>query len=399
MHTCSVCGSTNLIELFSLGDIPLCDNYMPSLASATSQRLYPITVYNCTSCGHAELAFKPPEDEIYADYIYRTSESPGLYEHFRDYSESISKYYFSLYPTNDNSYHPKSLDIGGNDGVLASSLFERGFIPYVLDPSPAVNHCPSNTSAIQGYLDSNSAEQIYAKYGPFQLITANNVIANIRDLHGFFGGMSKLLDEDNGLIVLESGNLPSMLDNNVVEMFNHEHYHYFSYSSLSYILKIYSLKIISFETIDSKGGSFRCKIVHDCNQKFNKNTMIFDDSHLASQRIFSSNAQSLTKSLEHSRDVIQKLDKPLVGFGAYAGGTILTYALNLQHKLDLIIDDNASRHGLYSPAAGIQVAPPSSLKDFASPALVILAWRFNSMILKKHKVLFKHCREIISLFQ
>ena len=54
--------------------------------------------------------------------------------------------------------------------------------------------------------------------------------------------------------------------------------------------------------------------------------------HPLPHNVFSSNAQSLTKSLQYSRDVIQALEKPLVGFGAYAGGTILTYALNLQHK-------------------------------------------------------------------
>ena len=191
--TCSVCGSTNLIELFSLGDILLCVTticlHLLQRLPNYIQLLFIIALPAVT----VSLPSKPPEDEIYADYIYRTSESPGLYEHFKYYSESISKYYFSIYPINDNSSPPKSLDIGGNDGVLASSLFEHGFTPYVLDPSPAVNYCPSNTSAIQeSYLDSNSADQIYAKYGAFQLITANNVIANIRDLHGFFGGMNKL---------------------------------------------------------------------------------------------------------------------------------------------------------------------------------------------------------------
>ena len=140
MHTCSICGSRDLVELFSLGDIPLCDNYMPTYSSATSQKLYPITINNCISCGHGELAFKPSEEEIYANYIYRTSESPGLREHFKNYSKKISEYYFSENPIDKSTGVLKSLDIGGNDGVLASFLYEYGFTPYVLDPSPAVAH-------------------------------------------------------------------------------------------------------------------------------------------------------------------------------------------------------------------------------------------------------------------
>ena len=89
------------------------------------------------------------------------------------------------------------------------------------------------------------------------------MIANIRDIHGFFGGLHELLDQDSGTIVLESGNFPLMLTNNVVKMFNHE---------LIIISRIHHIKLCNSMASEqrvllygSKGGSFRCVIVNASN--------------------------------------------------------------------------------------------------------------------------------------
>ena len=178
----------------------------------------------------------------YIANIYTELRITGLVSHFQEYAESVSSLYSRYFNINlKNKQSLKSLDIGGNDGVLADCLSKCGFNSTVLDPSPAVKlsgSCQLNT----GLPGSDTASKLKISTGSYQLITANNVIANIRDIHGFFGGLHELLDQDSGMIVLESGNLPLMLTNNVVEMFNHEHYHYFSYSSLSKLCKQHGLQ-------------------------------------------------------------------------------------------------------------------------------------------------------------
>ena len=75
---------------------------------------------------------------------------------------------------------------------------------------------------------------------------------------------------------------------------------------------------------------------------------------------FTLSSKKLLESLQAQRVKINRLSSPIIGFGAYAGGTILTYALGLENKIELLIDDNSSRHGLYSPSAAIRVAEPSA---------------------------------------
>ena len=393
MHSCAICSSTTTTILFSLGNIPLCDNYCESKDQALAQKLYPIDVVYCENCGHAELAYKAPESEIYFDYIYRTSESPGLKKHFQDYAHDVSNFYLTCQFGGHKSSLLKSLDIGGNDGLLASYLNLQGFSSYVLDPSPSIAFCNSSVTPIRGYLNYETSSQLSSKHGTFQLITANNVIANVRDLHEFFNCISNLLNPHNGLLVLESGYLPLMLDNNVVEMFNHEHYHYFTCSSLSYILNKYGMKIVSFQPIASKGGSFRC-------------IAALDSCSVDSQAAFDCNdavsivekSQSLVVNLNRYKEIVATLSDPLVGFGAYAGGTILTYALDIQDRLSYLIDDNTSRHGLFSPHIGLKIQSPSILLSIPDASIIVLAWRFKQQIADKHSSLFNQCQEHLYLF-
>ena len=115
-----------------------------------------------------------------------------------------------------------------------------------------------------------------------------------------------------------------MLDNNVVEMFNHEHYYYFTCSSFSFILNKYGIKIVSFEPIASKGGSFRC-IATLNNCAIDSHFALYQDDAMS----IIDKSQSLVVNLNRYEVIVASLSEPLVGFGAFAGGTILPYALEI----------------------------------------------------------------------
>jgi hypothetical protein len=393
MQNCSICSSAGRVNLFSLGDIPLCDNYCKTKTEAVSQKLYPIDVIFCESCGHAELGSKAPESEIYQDYIYRTSESPGLKEHFDKYAEFVAEFYDCCQFKETATPSRKSLDIGGNDGLLASFLSQKGFNSFVLDPSPSIQFCGSNIHQIKCYFNNDSAAKLISEHGYFQVITANNVIANVRDPDEFFSCIANLLNPSNGLLILESGYLPSMLDNNVVEMFNHEHYHYYTCSSLAFILQKHGMKILSFEPISAKGGSFRCvAALRSCNNDSSINPLLSDAGAIVEK------SQSLVSTLSRYKKIVSSMSDPLVGFGAFAGGTILTFALNLQDRLSWLIDDNHCRHGLFSPHLGLEIKSPEILSSLQGPSVIVLAWRFKQQIATRHSLLFNQCKQCLYLF-
>ena len=110
--------------------------------------------------------------------------------------------------------------------------------------------------------------------------------------------------------------------------------------------------------------------------------------------------QSLLKSMIATEsEIITAIDTPLLTFGAFAGGTILTYLFKLENKTCYVLDDNPLRHGLYSPNNAAQVISPDKLSTLPTSNLVVLPWRFASSIKARHHKDFLHnCKSVHYVF-
>ena len=108
---CRGCGSKNLELFFSLKPTPIGDAYILKDKLNILQPSYPIDLFMCQDCGLAQLLDVIDSDILYGDYIYNTSSSFGLNEHFRDYAEHVI-----LKCKLQKDF--LVLDIGSNDGTL-----------------------------------------------------------------------------------------------------------------------------------------------------------------------------------------------------------------------------------------------------------------------------------------
>ena len=371
---CSVCGFDHKNLVIDFKDIPLCDALKHSKQEAIQVTKYPVEVVNCPSCGHAELIIKPPEEEIYSNYTYRTSLSPTLDEHFDKYSVDL----ISLYQKT-NGEHPELnfLDIGGNDGVLANKLARKGHKTYIVDPSPTALLCDKNITVINNYFDDTQAELLKEEVGQFSLITCNNCLANIRDLTRFAKNASSLL-KSNGIICIETGYIKHQIETKTIEMINHEHYHYFSINSLKKLFGQYGVSLCKWEFIKTKGGSIRFWGIKDNGNKNNEQSVQLPNEEL--------NSNSLQEYISLRKKEISNITrgKQISFFGSSAGSTILTYVFGLENQVSEVIDDNESRHGKYMPGTGARVISPSSWYKQDDQVCINFAWRFGGMIKSRH---------------
>jgi 2-polyprenyl-3-methyl-5-hydroxy-6-metoxy-1,4-benzoquinol methylase len=366
---CSVCDGQS-DKVFTYGEVPLCDAYMADPIKALGAKRYPIDLYACGSCGHLELATKPPEREIYSEYIYRSSHSPDLSRHFDSYATEAA----SALPMGSNA-----LDIGCNDGLLLDALMAHGFKTYGIEPSPAAEDAKSRGhNVVRGYLSEASVEAL--ECDSYRLITINNVLANVRDLHAFTQVVCRALSPD-GILVIETLCSAVLLRRGIFEMFNHEHYHYFSLVSLQKLLIPYGLSLQSAEFFATKGGTMRLTFSRQ-SAKLIQGASLFsptsDDLNSFQQRILIE-----TSTIQR---FLSNTDKPPVVFGSYAGTTINSHVLFPNVNFTLIIDDNFARFGLYSPGTGAQCVSPNDCP--AGSPIIISAWRFAHQILNKHAGLF-----------
>ena len=90
-ENCRLCGSGQLKLALPLAPAPVIDDYVGDDRLAEVQDSYPMDVYLCDQCGHSQLVDVVNPKIIYGRYIYETTSSPGLVEHFKGYATDISE--------------------------------------------------------------------------------------------------------------------------------------------------------------------------------------------------------------------------------------------------------------------------------------------------------------------
>ena len=216
---CRLCESKDIKVVLPLQDSPLCDAY---LELPKKQEFYNLKLCLCNECNFVQIDTVVDPEDIYRDYIYVTTSSPGLLKHFKTYAFEVCSF-LKLDEQN------LTVDIGSNDGTLLSFFKNQGHNVLGIEPSikAASSANESGIKTIPEFFDKDLANLVVDQYGKASLITINNLFANIDNLKDFVKSIDILLD-DNGVLVIESSYLLNMIDNMVFDFIYHEHLSYFS---------------------------------------------------------------------------------------------------------------------------------------------------------------------------
>jgi hypothetical protein len=75
----------------------------------------------------------------------------------------------------------------------------------------------------------------------------------------------------------------------------------------------------------------------------------------------------------------------IAGYGASHSVTTLMYHFEVAPHLSFVVDDNPRKQHLYSPGHHLPVLPSSALLEKRPAYVVILPWRFASMIVARNE--------------
>ena len=137
----------------------------------------PLELYLCRECGHLQILHVGNPEIQYRHYVYTTSLSLGLREHFAGYANDVISRY---------SVAPDSLivELGSNDGSLLGFFRERGM--RVLGVDPAVDIARRATErgieTIADFFTDKVGDRIRQTHGAASVVIANNMIANVDNL-------------------------------------------------------------------------------------------------------------------------------------------------------------------------------------------------------------------------
>lgn len=372
------CGGRNFEPLLSLPAAPPCDAFLPDRSAARALARYPLDLCRCSSCGLVGLRQFVDPKALYSGYTYKTSNSPGLVEHF-------GRYAADLVAAHGLRAGDLVVDIGCNDGTLLRALTKHSVRVLGVEPSPVGVGTPG-VPIVNDFFSSALAAALRREHGPAKVVTANNVMANILALADFLAGIGALLADD-GVFVFETIDCQRLLDNVVVEMINHEHYYYFTVTALKTLLGKFGLHLVDVQPVGTKGGSFRCTAAKAGTTLSDAGLQpwIEKERDLGVER-FVTRWRTAMASVADTLAQVAAGGRSIGGFGASAGTAILHSCLGpAADTIQVLVDDNASRHGLFAPGSGLEVVPPERYYAMKPAATLIYAWRFADQIIARHK--------------
>ena len=254
---CRLCASPHLHLAVALTPTPVADDFIPRERLSDVQAVYPLDLYLCGDCGHLQLRTVVNPDVLFRNYLYVTTSSTGLVDHF----EEVASELMERLPAEPSS-QPLAVDIGSNDGSMLRSLKERGM--RVLGIDPAIELARRATEAgletLPEYFGAALAEKILASHGAATVITANNVFAHSDQLRDMAEGVARLLADD-GIFEFEVNYAVDILDSFLFDTVYHEHLCYHAVRPLKRFLGEFGLEL--FRVIPdrrAKGGSIRCLV-------------------------------------------------------------------------------------------------------------------------------------------
>lgn len=378
-NSCRLCKSTKLKLSFDLGLSPIGDEYT---LKKNKSPLMPLKILSCIDCGFKQLSIAVNENKMYGEYLYTTSTSNGLKEHF------IKSYKFL-----DKKINLKKedliLDIGSNDGSNLEIFKNAGHPTLGIEPSKNLCSIAKNKSidTLNGKFNTNIVKKILKKKGYPRLICIYNLMANINDLDNFMLNITRLM-KANTIIAIESFSLAGIVEKNLFDNIYHEHLSYFHIKPLIKYFDKFNLEIFHAENNNVKGGSIKFFLRIKKNLKINlKKCLNYEKKlKLSSNNTFKEIIKKNKKHIIKVRMCVNSMkEQTIAGYGASCGSTVLIHYYNIKKKIDIFLDDEKRRRNLYSPSANIKVYNPNTAILKKVDIVLIISWRYQDIILKNFK--------------
>jgi len=378
---CRSCGNTNLKRVISLGYQPLANNLL--VKKNEKCELYPLEMNYCEKCHNCQLSVSVEPKKMFSNYLYTSSTSQSFRKHFID---ATDKYIKEFKLKSKSSY---IIDIGSNDGVALKPFKDLKF-KNILGIEPAKNLAKlankNKIKTLNGFFEKKILKKIKNNA---DLILASNVFAHSDNLREMAECMLQLLSK-KGTIVIEVQYLLNTLKDLTFDNIYHEHYNYWSLTSLKNFFNNFEATIYKAEKIDTHGGSIRIYIKKSKNVKINNSVKrLINEENNFGLNSYETYKKFGEKVYEIRTNVIKNINKlksqnnKIVGYGAPAKATTALNFFGISNQLDFIIEDNKLKHNKFIPGVKIPIKNKLSLKN-KNVTLLVLAWNFFKEIKKNN---------------
>jgi nucleoside-diphosphate-sugar epimerase len=383
---CRACGSTDLKRVVSLGYQPLANNLLNKKDEECE--LYPLEVNYCSKCHNCQLSVIVDPKKMFSNYLYTSSTSSSFRSHFINAAKKYIK---------DFNLNPKKsyiLDIGSNDGVALKPFKDLKF-KNILGIEPAANLAKlSNKNKIKTincFLEKKFLKKIKKNA---DIILASNVFAHSDKLKEMAECMFKLLSK-KGVIIIEIQYLLNTLKDLTFDNIYHEHYNYWSLTSLINFFNQFNSVIFRAEKINTHGGSLRIYVSKNKKKKIETSIkkLILEEEKFGIKKYktyedFGKKVYKIRENVINNIKALKEKRVKIVGYGSPAKASTALNFFGISKEIDFIVEDNKLKHGKFIPGVKIPIKSKSSVTT-KDKTILVLAWNFFNEIKNNNKDLSK----------
>ena len=383
-RTCRLCDTPLRHTFVDLGMSPLCESYLPATKLDAVESFYPLHARVCERCFLVQLPSYVPVEEIFVEYAYFSSYSDSWVDHARRYTEAMIER-FQL------GADSMVVELASNDGYLLQHFVDRD-VP-VLGIEPAVNVAAAaverGVPTLASFFGFETARKLVAEGTSADLMAANNVLAQVPDLHDFVEGIRILL-APHGVVTVEFPHLERLIDGNQFDTIYHEHYSYFSFLTACSCFAEHGLEMFDVEELPTHGGSLRIYAHH----RDDNTHPVTPAVHALTAREAGAGVTSLDYYASFGRQVeetkrrllefligVRRDGRSVAGYGAPGkGNTLLNYCGVRSDFLDYTVDRSTYKQGLFLPGTHIPIYAPERIAETRPDYILILPWNIKDEI-------------------
>jgi hypothetical protein len=387
-YRCRFCGEPLRETFIDLGLSPLCETYIDPSRLNAPESFYPLHTFVCGNCFLVQLPEHVGAGEIFEEYAYFSSYSDSWLAHARSYVEAISNR-LSLGP------HSSVIEVASNDGYLLQYFKAKG-IP-VLGIEPATNVAAvaikNGIPTITSFFGRRLARELASGGRQADLLLGNNVLAHVPDINDFVAGMKMLL-QPQGVITMEFPHLVRLIEENQFDTIYHEHFSYFSFTSVTRMFAAHGLKLFDVEELSTHGGSLRVYACHaeDDTKAISPDVMRLTAweadwgiNSLDAYQAFKKKVEATKRNILHFLIETREAGKSIAGYGAPGkGNTLLNYCGIRTDFLQYTVDRNPYKQGKYTPGTRIPIFSPEHIRETKPDFLFILPWNLKDEIIAQN---------------
>ena len=333
---CGVCGNKKIVKLTTFKNFPLTGIFIRKRNLKVPKNN--LIIGYCSRCYHIQLKKFVDKKILYnSKYSTRTSNSHLSKQAYNFLKNFILK---SLKTKNFG----KIVEIGCNDVTMLKKFSKNAVFALGIDPI-WINKKYKNSKKFKviGKYIENIDFKKDINFSPDIIFSTHN-LEHIENPRKSLLNFTKNLDEKSKIFI-EIPEASLMIKNLRYDQIFHQHYHYFTLSSLKNLANQIGYSV-SKTSLNKKywGGS----IIVMLKKKISKKKIIKKDKYLI--KLFKKNLIKFKKKYKKLSIKINDNNKKIIGYGAGQMTQSLAYHLKSRFdNLNYILDDNRSRHNLYYP--------------------------------------------------